>query len=80
MAFAGVAYRAQWQRREDFTFGVQQESYDRTYFPRISRARDSRITRSAPTETRRWPSANYTQGLEGGLFRPPPAIDECAVC
>ena len=31
----------------------------RTYFPRISRPRDSRITRSPPTETRRWPSANY---------------------
>jgi hypothetical protein len=29
MAFAGVAYRAQWQRREDFTFDVQQESYDK---------------------------------------------------
>jgi len=25
MAFAGVAYRAQWQGRGDFTFGVQQE-------------------------------------------------------
>jgi hypothetical protein len=29
MAFAGVAYRAQWQGRGDFTFGVQQESYDK---------------------------------------------------
>ena len=58
MACAGVAYRAQWQRREDMTFGVQQESYDENVLSRTSQPSDSRITRSAPTETQRWPSAN----------------------
>jgi len=40
MAFAGVAYRAQWQRHGDFTFGVQQESYDKNVlFPDLPAAR-----------------------------------------
>jgi len=40
MAFAGVAYSAQWQRHGDFTFGVQQESYDKNVlFPDLPAAR-----------------------------------------
>jgi len=58
MAFAGLAYRAQWQRRGDFTFGVQQESYDKNVLsPDLPAARltDHPLP---PTETQRWHSAN----------------------
>ena len=87
MAFAGVAYRAQWQRHGDFTFGVQQESYDKNVlFPDLPAARLADHPLRAYGDAalalgeRVTAYAGYTQGLEGGLFRPPPEIDECAVC
>jgi len=80
MAFAGVAYRAQWQGRGDFTFGVQQESYDKNVL-----SPDLPAARLTDHPLRAYGDAGLALGalpggLEGGLFRPPPAIDGCAVC
>jgi len=67
----GVAYRAQWQRHGDFTFGVQQESYNKNVStPGVPQARLSDYPLRAYGNAalalgeRVTAYAGYTQGLE----------------
>jgi iron complex outermembrane recepter protein len=68
---AGVAYRAQWQSRGEFAFGLQQESYDKKVVsPDLPAARltdrplRAYATTALAVSERVTTYAGYTQGLE----------------
>jgi iron complex outermembrane receptor protein len=83
---AGVAYRAQWQGRGDFSFGLQRESYDKDVTsPALP---DARLTdhplraygTAALTLTDRVTAyAGYTQGLEDSGIAPSTAENRGAI-
>jgi iron complex outermembrane receptor protein len=68
---AGLAYRAQWQGRGDFAFGIQRESYDKEVIsPALPEARltdhplRAYATAALTLTDRVTAYAGYTQGLE----------------
>jgi iron complex outermembrane receptor protein len=83
---AGAAYRAQWQGRGDFAFGVQQESYDKEVTsPDLPEAHLTdhplRVygTAALAVTDRATAYAGYTQGLEDSGVAPSNAENRGAI-
>jgi iron complex outermembrane receptor protein len=83
---AGAAYRAQWQGRGDFAFGVQQESYDKDVTsPDLPEAHLTdhplRVygTAALAVTDRATAYAGYTQGLEDSGVAPSNAENRGAI-
>jgi iron complex outermembrane receptor protein len=83
---AGAAYRAQWQGRGDFAFGVQQESYDKDVtssdLPEAHLTdRPLRVygTAALAVTDRATAYAGYTQGLEDSGVAPSNAENRGAI-